>query len=125
MNYLLDTHALIWALATPDKLSKQAREVIEDPAHIILASSASAWEIAIKLSLKKIKFPLEDLERSAKEANFTELKVSIQHAVAYEKLPLLHRDPFDRLLIAQAQSDGLVLLTRDSKFAEYGITVIW
>jgi PIN domain nuclease of toxin-antitoxin system len=121
---LLDTHALIWALSDPDRLSDTARNAIEDPKNEIYVSAVSAWEIGIKAGLGKIEFPLDDLPSSMVDAGFSELPVSVRHAIAVKELPQHHRDPFDRLLIAQALQEGLVVVTRDSQLAAYPVKTL-
>jgi PIN domain nuclease of toxin-antitoxin system len=122
---LLDTHALVWSLAKPGRLPKSVREIVEDPANDVFASAASAWEIGIKAALGKIQFPLAILDKAVSEAGFVELPVSLRHAMAIRDLPMHHRDPFDRLLVAQALREGLVLLTRDEVLSSYGVRTFW
>jgi PIN domain nuclease of toxin-antitoxin system len=125
VRYLLDTHALIWALSEPSRLPTNVRTAIEDPRNDIHVSAASAWEIGIKAGLGKIDFPLESLEGAIGEAGFVELPVCVRHAVAIKELPSHHRDPFDRLLVAQAALDELVLVTRDRQLSAYNVRTLW
>ncbi len=122
MNLLLDTHVLLWALLDPARLSEQAKQQIEDPSHSVYFSAASIWEIAIKSSTGRSDTPLppKAVLAGAKHAGFLQLTVSAQHAAAVVDLPLIHRDPFDRLLVAQARSEPMTLLTRDTTLAKYG-----
>ncbi len=125
MRLLLDTHAFLWVLDAPQRLPTWMRIAIEDGENDVFVSAASAWEIAIKQSLGRLPAaradPLEALHRSG----MTELPVTVEHARATRKLPLLHRDPFDRMLVAQAQSEGLSLVSRDSAIRQYQVTVVW
>ena len=123
MQLLLDTHALIWWLSKDSKLSVEAKDAIADPDNIVFVSAASAWEIAIKKSLGKLQAP-DDLKIQIEEKRFTPLDINIDHALAVEKLPLHHQDPFDRILIAQAISENLIIVTRDKKFEDYEVKTI-
>lgn len=111
MQLLLDTHALIWWLSNNPTLSSQARTAIANPHNFVFVSAASAWEIAIKKSLSKLEAP-DDLAHQVERKKFKPLPISIEQALLVEKLPLHHQDPFDRLLIAQAQSLKLTIVTR-------------
>ena len=117
---LLDTHVVLWALAEPRKLSAPARSAVEDAQNEIFVSVASGWEIAIKRALGKLQAP-DGLEAGIRKQGFTPLLVTFHHAERAGALPPLHGDPFDRMLIAQAQAEGLVLVTRDADMALYGI----
>jgi PIN domain nuclease of toxin-antitoxin system len=121
---LLDTHALIWALENNPMLSAAARAAIVDPDNIVLASAVSAWEIAIKKALGRLSVP-DDLERVAGAAGFTPRPVTFADARRLEGLPPHHRDPFDRMLVAQAMQDGVPIVTRDPQLASYNIQTIW
>lgn len=123
MNLLLDTHALIWVFDNNPTLSKEAREAIADGQNEVFVSAVTAWEIAIKRSLNKLELQ-GDYQNGLKRYRFTPLSISTKHALAVETLPQHHADPFDRLLIAQAQLENLTLVTRDGRFADYGITTI-
>ena len=125
MRLLLDTHALFWALVEPDKLPVPLRKALEDPRNIVFASAASAWEMAIKQAAGKVDFPFAELTSALRRASVRELAVTIGHAEAAAKLPPLHRDPFDRMLIAQAQAEGLGLVSRDPAVRRYQVTVLW
>lgn len=127
MRLLLDTHALLWWLLDDPALPVGARRAI-DRAETVYVSSASVWEIAIKQRLGK----LPELALSAAEipdlvtqSRFAPLSITHQHAAAVAVLPTHHRDPFDHLLIAQAQIEKLVLVTRDPRFADYGVKTRW
>ena len=121
MKLLLDTHLLLWAASAPDRLSSSAREWIEDQANELFFSAASMWEIAIKRGLGRSDFRVDTrlLRRGLLANGYTELQVTGEHAVALEGLPLLHKDPFDRMLITQALVEGIVLLTADAEVAAY------
>ena len=121
MRVLLDTHLLLWALAMPYKLGREARDVLEDPANDILFSAASVWEIAIKVGLGRADFSIrpEAIVGAAQEAGFIERGVSSAVAVRVADLPLHHRDPFDRLLVAQAMAEPAWLYTADSVLQPY------
>ena len=126
MNILLDTHLLLWAASEPQRLSKKAREMVADPANRLLFSSASLWEIGIKCSIGRLDFAvdLRRLWRMLLANGYQELFVSSEHALAASELPPLHKDPFDRILVAQARAEGLQLLTADKAVAKYGAAVL-
>jgi PIN domain nuclease of toxin-antitoxin system len=121
---LIDTHALLWWLVDDPLLTPTAREVIADPANTPLVSTASVWEVAIKRSLGKLETPDDLPERIAGEG-FDWLPVSADHAWQVRSLPPHHRDPFDRLLVAQAIVDRLPVVTADAQFGAYGVTTRW
>ena len=128
MRYLLDTHAFLWWVLDDPRLSRAAADAIRDPANEILFSAASAWEIAIKAHLGRIAFEddlAEFIPRQMVANGFMNLPITIDHALQVARLPLLHRDPFDRMLVAQAQREKTVLLTADPAIAQYGVDVIW
>ena len=126
MRLLLDTHAWLWTMMEPERLNADARQSIEREAELIL-SVASIWEMAIKQAAGKLRIDggLEDFRRSVRQMNGTELAIRAEHALAAAALAEHHRDPFDRMLVAQAQVDGLVLLTADKLVMAYGGDVIW
>jgi len=121
MKYLLDTHLLLWAAHAPDRLSAQALAVFNNPDHELLFSAASLWEIAIKTGLGRDDFKVDVrlFRRGLLDNGYQELPVSSAHAVFLESLPALHKDPFDRMLVAQATAEGIMLLTSDSVVANY------
>ena len=123
MRLLLDTNVLIWTLLTPDRLLATPREAIEDGANEIFISIASPWEIAIKRSRANLN-PPNDLDVQLTEKRFSLLPISLQHTRAIESLPHHHGDPFDRMLVAQAQTDGLTIVTSDRKIARYQVAVM-
>ncbi len=120
MTLLLDTHALLWWLDDPQLLSKAAHKAISNGKNTVYVSAAVVWEIAIKRSLGKLDAP-HDLEGAMASNRFLPLPVTIPHALAVEMLPDHHRDPFDRLLIAQAQHEGFKLVSRDPHVPLYGV----
>jgi PIN domain nuclease of toxin-antitoxin system len=121
VNLLLDTHLLLWAAGAPDRLPAVARDLIEDPGNILIFSVASLWEIAIKRGLGRDDFRVDPrlLRRGLIDNGYAELAITSEHVVAVESLPPLHRDLFDRLLIAQATAEGVTLLTSDKALAAY------
>ncbi|HKK31356.1 MAG TPA: type II toxin-antitoxin system VapC family toxin [Alphaproteobacteria bacterium] len=121
MNLLLDTHLLLWAAGAPSRLSPTARKLIEDPAHRLWFSAASLWEITIKANLGRDDFQADPvlLRRGLLENGYNELPITSEHVIAVGRLPDLHRDPFDRVLIAQAEVEGALLLTVDERVASY------
>ena len=121
MKFLLDTQILLWAAGQPEKLSKVARRLLGDPANELFFSAASLWEVTIKKGLGRDDFRVEPrlLRRSLLDSGYLELPISSEHAVNIDGLPLLHKDPFDRLLLGQAMTEGITLLTADSRLAQY------
>ena len=121
MNLLLDTHVLLWAAGLPERLPAAARTMIEDPGTELSFSAASLWEIVIKRGLDRTDFSVEPhlLQRGLLESGYAELAVTGAHALAVDLLPPIHKDPFDRILIAQAQSEGITLLTADETVGRY------
>ena len=124
MRLLLDTHVLLWWRDNAPNLSPRARGAIADPANEILISAATLWEIVIKRGLGKLRFP-DDLEDVLREESFTLVPISFRHLRCLEALPLLHRDPFDRILIAQAMIEGAPLVTNDTILLRYGAPILW
>lgn len=125
MRLLLDTHPFVWSLLEPDRLPARLRATLIDPAHIVHVSAVSVWEVAIKSGLGKLSFPLDRLAAIIDDAGFSELPVIFAHALEVRHLPLLHRDPFDRLLIAQARHERLTLVTRDPAIRRYPVDILW
>jgi PIN domain nuclease of toxin-antitoxin system len=121
VRLLLDTHLLLWAAGPSPRLSSQARRFIEDAANELLASTASLWEIAIKSALRRPSFPVDAalFRRNLLNNGYRELAVTGEHAVAVAALPTLHKDPFDRMLLAQSIVEGITLLTADPVVARY------
>lgn len=122
MNLLLpDTHLLLWTVATPARLSAKAKALIGDPARVVAFSTVSIWEIAIKANLGRADFPYdaEVIRRRLIEAGYCELPITGEHAIEAGALPLIHRDPFDRMLVGQARYENAVLLTIDRTLTRY------
>lgn len=124
MNLLLDTHAFLWAVDDNPKLSQKAREAIVDGKNIVFVSAATAWEITIKKGIGKLKTPQADYLEELRLHRFTALDITTEHALAVDGLPEHHKDPFDRMLVAQAQVENLTLVTRDPRLMIYPIRVI-
>jgi PIN domain nuclease of toxin-antitoxin system len=123
MRLLLDTHVLIWWLEGGKNLTPKLREQIGLPDNEIFISAASAWEIAIKKTSGKLQTP-DDLEEQIKHHSFTPLNIELSHALRAGALPLHHRDPFDRMLIAQCQIEDLILATHDTKLSMYDVPLL-
>ena len=121
MKFLLDTHLLLWAAGEPERLPPEARALLDSPEHELVFSAASLWEVAIKSGLGRQDFKVDAsvLRRGLIENGYVELPIAGEHVVAVAALPTLHRDPFDRLLVAQAQAEGITLLTSDPVVAGY------
>jgi PIN domain nuclease of toxin-antitoxin system len=128
VRLLLDTHLLLWAAANSKRLPRTARELLEDETNEVYYSAASIWEIAVKSSLgrKDFRVDLASLQSVLPDMDFIELPVTAAHAAGITKLPLIHRDPFDRLLIAQSIAEPLTLLTNDSVLGRYrgGVRIV-
>lgn len=121
MKLLLDTHLLLWAAGEPNRLSAKARALLDNPSHELLFSAASLWEVVIKRGLGRADFQVDArlLRRGLLDNGYSELPVVSDHVVAIESLPPIHKDPFDRVLVAQATVEGITLLTMDSVVAQY------
>lgn len=128
MKLLLDTHAFIWWDSEPARLSPQVLGSCQDPQNSLILSVASVWEMQVKLQLGKLKLslPLETLIEGQRRSNNLEiLPVTLEHVLALQNLPAHHKDPFDRLLIAQANTEEAILVTNDPVFLKYTDTVLW
>ena len=123
MNILLDTHVLIWALENNPTLSEEAKKAIITPCNIVFVSSVSIWEISIKKHMGKLETP-DNLQEEIRLHRFTSLNIGYDHAELAGKLPEIHKDPFDRILIAQATIEKLKLVTRDELIARYDVDLI-
>lgn len=121
MKFLLDTHVLLWAAGRPDRLSSAARKLLKSPGNELFFSAANLWEVAIKRGLGRKDFHADPrlLRRGLLDNGYSELPILSDHVVAIESLPPIHKDPFDRLLVAQATVEGVTLLTMDSSVAAY------
>lgn len=121
MKLLLDTHVLLWAAGQTNRLSRAARKLLDDPQNELIFSSASLWEIAIKRALGRDDFQVDTrlLRRGLLDNGYSELAITGAHAIALDLLAPLHKDPFDRILVAQAMAEGITLLTADPLVAQY------
>lgn len=120
---LLDTHIFLWWRGDPDRLEAEARQRIST-ADIVFVSAASAWEAAIKVSLGRLSLP-DTVENGVVASGFEKLLITFSHAERAAGLPTFHRDPFDRMLVAQAQAEGLTLVTRDRLLEPYEVDILW
>jgi PIN domain nuclease of toxin-antitoxin system len=123
VRLLLDTHVLIWALSLDERLVAAIADLLEDPANEVHVSAASAWEVAIKRALGQLQAP-EDLAEAINSVGFGSLPITVGHALRAGGLPAHHRDPFDRMLVAQAQIEGLAIVTRDEQIARYDVATV-
>ena len=117
---LIDTHIYLWWLESPRKLSSEARSLIEDPAKVVFVSAAVPWEISVKKKIGKLEAP-DDVMSYMEQERFLELAISHQHTLALQQLPDIHKDPFDRIQIAQALVENLSFITRDSNVLQYDL----
>lgn len=124
MKLLLDSHVLLWVLDTPERLPPLVHDLVSDPTITVLVSIASLWELRIKALNGKLEGP-DDLSGLALASGFSLLPIEVRHIGQLEKLPNHHRDPFDRMLIAQAQADGLTLVSADRTIRLYDVPVLW
>ena len=122
-GYLLDTQVFLWCLMDSPRLTPEVRELIADPLNPVYVSAATSWEIAIKKSLGKLKAP-HNIDGIVEEMGFLKLPIYLYHGDTLSRLPFHHRDPFDRMLIAQAIAEGLVLISSDRKFEMYDVELI-
>lgn len=123
LRLLLDTHAFLWWLADAPQLGDSARKAIGDERNDVFVSAATGWEIAIKRAVGKLQAP-ENLDAMLEESGFSHLPITFFHGEQAGALPMHHRDPFDRMLIAQAQAEGLVIVTRDPYIPRYGVRTL-
>ncbi|MDZ8067537.1 MAG: type II toxin-antitoxin system VapC family toxin [Nostoc sp. DedQUE08] len=123
MSFLLDTHILLWFLENDSKLSNQVREIITNPENLIFVSAISAWKISIKQSLGKLIAP-SNLEEALHFSRLEVLAITLAHGIKVADLPMYHKDPFDRMLIAQALVEGLTIITVDQKFKFYDVALL-
>ena len=124
MNLLLDTHVFLWAVDGNPKLSAKARAAIVAGSNVVFVSAATAWEISIKKAIGKLKIPQGDYLEELRLHRFLPLDISTEHALAVENLPHYHKDPFDRMLIAQAQVERLTLVTGDLRLKAYPVKIL-
>ena len=128
MKYLLDTHAFLWFVSEDNRLSSKAQSIIKNSQNEVYFSAVSAWEISIKIRLGRLTIE-EDLEpfiiKQLAENNFQTLSITIFHSIHTSKLPEIHKDPFDRMIIAQSQVEDMHLISRDKNIKKYKIPVVW
>jgi len=126
VKLLLDTHVVLWAAGQPEKLSESARTLLTTPENVLFFSAASIWEIVIKRGLGRDDFKVDPrrLRKMLIVHGYSELSVTADHVLTVETLPLLHKDPFDRLLLAQAHTEGMLLLTADASVFQYQESVL-
>ena len=122
MRLLLDTHVLLWWLSDDRKLATSGRQIIANPNNDVFVSSASVWEISIKTALGRLEIELDDLENAIARNGFRSLPFGIRHAITAGRLPAVHRDPFDRMLVAQASVEELRIVSHDRVFERYGLS---
>ncbi len=124
MRLLLDTQVWLWWLGDDRRLGRRARQALANPRSEVYVSAVSAWEIAIKMALGKLRVKKADLEAEIAANGFLELPITTRHALAAGRLASLHEDPFDRMLVAQAQVEDLTVVSADPVFAGYGVSVL-
>ncbi|HYC06137.1 MAG TPA: type II toxin-antitoxin system VapC family toxin [Azospirillaceae bacterium] len=124
MRLLLDTHVYLWSMAGDQRLGAVASAAIRSPQNQVFVSAVTAWEIAIKRTLGKLDFPVDEFEVQTDAAGFRLIDITTAHGIAAGSLPRHHDDPFDRMLIAQAQLEGLTLVTADMRLPSYGIATL-
>ncbi len=128
MRYLLDTHVFLWMAADPDRLSQEVRNAVSRKSNRLYLSSASGWEIALLRNLGRIELP-DVPHRFVPEAmqhlSVIPIPIGFTTAIAAASLPLIHRDPFDRIIIAEAEKEKMTVMTKDSRFSEYGVPLLW
>ena len=127
MKLLFDTHAFLFAISNPELLSSRARDLLSDPSNERWVSAVCIWEIAIKIQIGKLELPSDRqyYHHHIRQLGAHPLPVELRHALAVLELPPLHKDPFDRLLVAQAREEGFTLLTRDERIGAYAVETIW
>lgn len=125
MRLLLDTHALLWVISAPQRLPAMIRQAVQAAENDVYASLASAWEIGIKVGVGKLVFDVASLEEALVRTGIQTLTVGLDHVAKVAKLPRHHRDPFDRMLVAQAMCESMTLVSRDRELAKYGVRLIW
>lgn len=128
VRYLLDTHAFLWMAADPDQLSRRVRKIVRNKNNRLYLSAASGWEIALLEKLNRIKLPDEPqrfIPEAIQRLSVLPIPIGFSTAITAAMLPLIHRDPFDRIIIAEAEKGKLIVITKDKKFVEYGIQSLW
>ena len=128
MKYLLDTHAFLWFVSEDNRLSSKAQSIIKNSRNDIYFSAVSAWEISIKIRLGRLTIE-EDLEpfiiKQLAENNFSTISITIFHSIYTSKLPDIHKDPFDRMIVAQSQVEDMPLISKDKNINKYKVPVVW
>jgi PIN domain nuclease of toxin-antitoxin system len=125
VSFLLDTHPFVWFLVDHKRIPARLMAVLTDPSRVVYVSAVVVWEATIKAGLGKLSLPLDELEATIAAAGFAVLPVTVAHALEVRHLPPLHRDPFDRLLVAQARHERLTLVTRDAAIRRYAVETLW
>ena len=128
MRYLLDTHTFLWMVADPSALSRSVSEIVRERGNSLYLSAASGWEIALLRQLNRLELPDEPqrfIPEAMQKLAVLPLPIGFQTAISAVMLPLIHRDPFDRILIAEAMKEKMIVLTKDKTFGEYGIQSVW
>lgn len=123
MKYLIDTHVFIWAMENKKRLAEDIKQEITNPDNTVFVSIATIWEIIIKSAKKKLKAP-KDIKGDIQASNFQLLPIELEHVLEVRKLPDIHKDPFDRIIISQAKAENLTLITSDEKIWKYNIPLI-
>ncbi|MEK7572212.1 MAG: type II toxin-antitoxin system VapC family toxin [Patescibacteria group bacterium] len=122
-SFLIDTHIFIWWMENSKNLSSEIKQLLQDPQQKVFLSVVSIWEMLIKQSKNQLRLP-KDMEEGVIESGYTILPIAFPHAIGLKDLPLLHTDPFDRMLIAQAKVEGLTLITADKKIWQYDLSLL-
>ena len=128
MSYLLDTHTFLWMAGDPPALSTNVREIVEEKNHHLYLSAASAWEIAMLQQLKRVELPdvpQRFIPEALQQLNILPIPIGFTTAISAATLPFIHRDPFDRLIIAEALKEKMTVLTKDNLFKSYGVKTVW
>jgi PIN domain nuclease of toxin-antitoxin system len=125
VSFLLDTHPFVWFLVDPKRIPRRLMTILTDSGKVLCVSVVTVWEATIKTGLGKLSLPLDELEATIALAGFTTLPITVAHALEVRHLPSLHRDPFDRLLVAQARHERLTLVTRDAAVRRYPVDTLW
>lgn len=124
MNYLLDTHVLLWWMDDAPRLQSRVRDLISNPDHDVVVSAASIWEAAIKRAIGKLRFETPVLLQALRDGRVRVLAITAEHALAAGDLPRHHDDPFDRMLVAQAAAEGLSIITHDRRLEQYRVDIV-
>ena len=128
MTYLLDTHVILWAALEPEKLSLRAAEILRSQHHSLIISSASTWEIVVKVSIGRLLLPMDIeafIHTTLSRLDARMIEISLDDTMELSRLPLHHKDPFDRILVAQARRQGVPLVSRDRQVTQYEVETIW